>query len=372
MWNRINCESEAITTTLVTVLSTGELVIGHDSPISVVDLTPKFQVWGEGAPAVIAMGTFRADEFGGDIILFKSRSATVGGSGAALKDDDVGLIRFVVDDGNDYKSEVSRIEAEIDGVLGVDDTPGRLSFWTTPTGSGVVIERWRIDSKGNLLALAGAGDLDLQSNGQLLNSYGPVATKFTRTATNGSIAHENLILKTETNTNMVDGFGGVITFNIRDSAAVDNRLGWLGFERNGADDTGRFFISVDSNGTPNKGFMVDASGELYGDLDGTSGNYFTNGVNLFDEYDDAIELQRFTHTQPAPWISDEQILANRQRMEELGVIVKADSPSGYMVRRTAMDRLLAGGIYQTRFSLDALRLEHAERIGNLESQVAAL
>ena len=39
----------------------------------------------------------------------------------------------------------------VDGTPGSNDTPGRLSFWTTADGAQSATERLRIDSSGRLL-----------------------------------------------------------------------------------------------------------------------------------------------------------------------------------------------------------------------------
>ena len=88
-------------------------------------------------------------------------------------------------DGADYRA-AARIRAEVDGTPGVNDMPGRLTFFTTPAGTTNPIERMRIKSSGvvnitattvyadNTAALAGglvAGDIYRKADGTLMITF---------------------------------------------------------------------------------------------------------------------------------------------------------------------------------------------------------
>ncbi len=68
--------------------------------------------------------------------------------------DQVGSLNFGIDDGTDYNSRCAEIRCLVDGTTGTNDTPGRLSFHTTPDGTQAVVERMRIDNAG----FVGIGD----------------------------------------------------------------------------------------------------------------------------------------------------------------------------------------------------------------------
>ena len=61
----------------------------------------------------------------------------------------IGNLSWQADDGTD-EVESARISAQIDGVPGSDDMPGRLTFHTTADGADSVTERMRIDSSGRV------------------------------------------------------------------------------------------------------------------------------------------------------------------------------------------------------------------------------
>jgi hypothetical protein len=92
-------------------------------------------------------------------------------------------------------------------------------------------------------------------------------------------------------------------------------------------------------------------------VDGT-GSASAAQVDLFDEYDDAIELRGFQLANLG--ITKAQQSATQDRLVELGVAewaVQDDGSHHWMMRIQPMMRLLAGGVYQNRVLLDSLRDE---------------
>ena len=189
---------------------------------------------------------------------------------------------------------------------------------------------------------------------------GTSGSKFERTgsATNSLVIVQDF--KATTSANMVDGFGSIVRFINEDGGASDQVVGDLGFRRAGADNTGDFVLRTREAGVINEAFKVDSAGELYADLDGTGGSYLTNGVNLFDDYDDPLELQRYAYIQ-APFISESERQTNRNRMMEMGIVERKRGGSGYGIKFQTLSRLLAGGIYQNRQRIDTY-VEHAAGI----------
>jgi hypothetical protein len=86
---------------------------------------------------------------GCDILLTKSRGATVGTHTVVQSGDDLGNLYFGGSDGSSYVN-AARISAAVDGTPGSNDMPGRLVFSTTADGASSPTERMRISSGGNI------------------------------------------------------------------------------------------------------------------------------------------------------------------------------------------------------------------------------
>jgi hypothetical protein len=84
---------------------------------------------------------------GCDILLTKSRGATVGTHTVVQSGDDLGNLYFGGSDGSSYVN-AARISAAVDGTPGSNDMPGRLVFSTTADGASTPTERLRITSAG--------------------------------------------------------------------------------------------------------------------------------------------------------------------------------------------------------------------------------
>jgi hypothetical protein len=189
---------------------------------------------------------------------------------------------------------------------------------------------------------------------------------FERTSSDTNALRGVFTLQHTTDGNMVDGFGTTLNFNIEDGGGAFG-VGDLGFRRAGADNTGDFVVRTRITGSANEAFKVDSAGELYADLDGSSASYLTNGVNLFDDYDDPMELQRYAYIQ-APFITEDERQDNRMRMLDMGVIEEKEGGSGYHLKIQTFSRLVAGGIYQSAARIKA----NTERIEELENELTAL
>ena len=87
--------------------------------------------------------------FGGSLILGKTRGTSVGSNTSVANGDQLGTVRFAAADGTDCNCEAAFIQARIDGTPGSNDTPGKLFFATTADGSSSGTTRMVLDSKGN-------------------------------------------------------------------------------------------------------------------------------------------------------------------------------------------------------------------------------
>ena len=109
-----------------------------------------FQVESNGGTAGASF--IRSSNDGGsvDLVLGKSRSASVGGNTVVQSADAVGSISFQGNDGSEFVPTAS-ITAFVDGTPAADDMPGRLVFSTTPSGSATPVEHMRVTKDGNVL-----------------------------------------------------------------------------------------------------------------------------------------------------------------------------------------------------------------------------
>lgn len=230
----------------------------------------------------------------------------------------------------------------------------------------------------NLMALSVSGGVDLQSNAAGLVNVGASGNDWTATTlshdgtggthlaggfstqrrdTSGTNTPAGVFrFENRTDGDMADGFGLHIQLKIGDAAATAQNCVELEAIRAGADNSGQFAVNVYDANTRNQGMILTKTGVLSVDL---SGSGSAAQVDLFDEYDDATELQRFAYSGEGvedlvPEITEEQRLANRERMVEMGIITPVpEAASGYHMQIQPLMRLLAGGIYQTRHRVDA-------------------
>ena len=133
----------------------GRLLIGTSDTIAVNGANCAVQVEGTNSEtsriSIINRGN---NAGGGGIQIAKSRGTTP----ALVQDNDqVGGIFFCAGDGNDFVSQAARIECYIDGAPSGSDTPGRITFSTTPDQTDSPVERMLITSGGSSKFMAKAG-----------------------------------------------------------------------------------------------------------------------------------------------------------------------------------------------------------------------
>ena len=114
-----------------------------------------------------------ADAIGPSFEFLKSRNTAIGSRTIVADDDIVGRVVGRADDGTDMNSALAEIRFSIDGTPGENDTPGRISFYTTPDGSASLSERLRIHNNGvasfNNGVAIGVGTANTASN--VLDDY---------------------------------------------------------------------------------------------------------------------------------------------------------------------------------------------------------
>jgi hypothetical protein len=128
---------------------------------------------GLGVKGDINISDFTADTSSSALVFTKSRNTTPGSQTIVNNGDQVGAIFFKADDGDasDYNNNVAAITASVDASPGTNDTPGRLSFFTTNNGERTNTERMRIHENGNVGIGNTGGDYRLKVESNADNSY---------------------------------------------------------------------------------------------------------------------------------------------------------------------------------------------------------
>ncbi|MCP4270050.1 MAG: tail fiber domain-containing protein [Candidatus Brocadiaceae bacterium] len=127
----------------VTILQNGNVGIGTMSPVGALEVTANS---GGGAPN-IRYSNYVNDTEASNLQFTKSRNTAIGSHTIVQNGDQLGKINFYSSDGDSFESS-AYIMAYADGTPGSDDTPGKLSFGTTPDGSGGSLERMTITAEG--------------------------------------------------------------------------------------------------------------------------------------------------------------------------------------------------------------------------------
>ena len=132
--------------------SSGNLLVNYTSVLdySTIGYTGKVQIAQNGNAQLACAGFYDDSDYGGEIILSKSRSGTIGTNTIVQNSDKLGTIFFAGANGTGY-SFAAHIRCTVDGTPGASaDMPGALSFATSSDGSATPAERMRITSDGNV------------------------------------------------------------------------------------------------------------------------------------------------------------------------------------------------------------------------------
>jgi len=160
-------------------------------------------------------------------------------------------IAFAINDSADVDNFIALINAERDGA----DNSGRLTFYTYNAGSAS--EAMRITSDQKLGVGTTSVYSDVQS--QFKTSVGVLAGKFERESAVTSASSAVLGIQATSTGDMVDGFGPTILFRIRDSASVNNNIGYIEVLRDGADNSGAFTFYTYNAGSASEAIRIKAN-----------------------------------------------------------------------------------------------------------------
>lgn len=143
-------DSASTDSTPVVINSAGQLVVGDTTARQTNSYTNtcRLQVASTDSSA-IQVSEFSNNAFAAAIDFAKSRSGTIGTNALVSNGDALGSVIFNAADGSVYR-QAAKIVAEIDGVPGANDVPGKLGFETTSDGAGTTSRRLEISRDGNL------------------------------------------------------------------------------------------------------------------------------------------------------------------------------------------------------------------------------
>jgi len=161
-------DGAAFPTERMRIDSAGRLLVGTGSNNSRSDFfstnlyEPLLQVEGasssgQDSSRFVSLVFGNASANGPIFVLGKHRSNTKGGVTLVVSGDECGRVSFQAADGAKL-NEIATVVANIDGTPGLNDTPGKLSFSTTPDGSTLPVVRLSIDS---------AGDINISTGGNI-------------------------------------------------------------------------------------------------------------------------------------------------------------------------------------------------------------
>jgi hypothetical protein len=132
--------------------SAGKLLVGATAAranFNNATFSPRTQIEGTdstGASLAITCNN-TSDADAGLLVFGKSATSTIGSNTLVANGESLGYITFEGNDGTEFV-RAAQIKAEVDGLPGVNDMPGRLVFSTTADGATAVTERMRIDAAG--------------------------------------------------------------------------------------------------------------------------------------------------------------------------------------------------------------------------------
>jgi hypothetical protein len=127
--------------------SSGRLLVGNTSSVTVGLVTPQVQVSGSlSSNSALSSARYSADNGSARLILAKSRNTTVGSHTAVIAVDELGRIDFYGSDGTSFKNSASIISF-VEDTVSTNIVPSGLRFYTTDS-AGTFAERVRITPFG--------------------------------------------------------------------------------------------------------------------------------------------------------------------------------------------------------------------------------
>ena len=176
--------------------SSGRLLVGTSTARSIVDTsTTQFETVVDNFSQGVSLLNHSVGGFYPNLRLALSRTNTQGGQGALNAGTGAGAISFAGSDGTTFRDTAS-ITGQAETLWTSGDTPGRLLFATTPSGSALPVERMRIDSSGRLLVGTSTARTNFNPTGGDISAAIQVegttySTSTLALTTNGAVAANN-------------------------------------------------------------------------------------------------------------------------------------------------------------------------------------
>jgi hypothetical protein len=174
-------------------------------------------------------------------------------AGAILQNsDEMGVITFEGYDGSAYQQS-AYIFGKVDGTPGVGDMPGRLGFYTRPSGGSVPLERLRITAAGNVgIGTTSPGyTLDVKSTGTNI-------ARFTGTNSTGCTLSDGGVIACSSDRNLKKNIletelGLDAVMNLRPvefnwNSQTEGEKKYLGFIAQDVEQVAPTLVTTDSNG----------------------------------------------------------------------------------------------------------------------------
>lgn len=230
---------------------------------------------GSGVDASI--DKFQNGDQGAILQLRKSRGATIGTNTIVQSGDALGEIYFAGANGSSYNSGAA-IFATVDQAPGAsNDMPGRLTFLTTPNGSGTLVERMRISSAGfiGIGTTSPSGLLHVYSN----SSTTPQVTIQGFHTTGGGSGKSSLQLD-------VNGSGGFLLQNDASSGtraftiSDNNGYGSGTTERLRISNAG--YVGINTNNPTSLLHLANTTGDVRLTLESTGGAAYDQSIYFKD------------------------------------------------------------------------------------------
>lgn len=225
----------------------GDLNDGSNS-ISISDIVAKQDALTAGEGIDIAAGVISGEDASSankGIASFDSFDFSVS-SGAVSLSDNV-LKRISAD--TDYADPVSH---ELD-IVGGDSI----------TTTGDTADTITIETIQDIRTTASPTFAGLTVNGQGIFADSSIPLKASRTTATNNALIEALTINADVSGtgNSADGFGPMLAFELTDTTGTE-QIGFIGFERDGSDDSGKFIIRTLDGATPSDNFVFTKEGRL--------------------------------------------------------------------------------------------------------------
>ena len=204
------------------ITANGRIKIGStEDPSNTNNVTPMVLIDKSGVDGSMQINRHTSVGGGGSQLILSSTRGSSAGSHTVLQDGDgIGTIDFLGSDGDQF-IPAATIQAQVSGIPGDDDMPGRLIFKTTANGASVSTEHMRINANGSI-GMGHTNGLDnvklylysTQSTGQALYSWlngtGEYAGLFRASAGDST----QYAMYAYVDTNSIYASGGVLGYSI--------------------------------------------------------------------------------------------------------------------------------------------------------------